>query len=210
MLGFPLGVLFANGFEWFAHKYVLHGVPKHGQPRYSPFPKNMRSHWAHHKEVRLTSFHDHAYEEGLMNWRTRNEVASLLVLTGASTLVAPVAPFFTLGTYYGAARYFYVHRKAHLDPAWGRQHVPWHYDHHMNKSQDANWCVTRPWFDYLMGTRVMASPVWAESNPLGWKLPGFLEKPLNQWAQRWFPPVYAAQQIAPDMLAKGQEGVMHG
>lgn len=31
-----------------------------------------------------------------------------------------------------------------------------HYDHHMNASQHANWCVTKPWFDYIMGTRVIA------------------------------------------------------
>jgi hypothetical protein len=24
----------------------------------------------------------------------------------------------------------------------------------MGPNQDANWCVTRPWFDQLMGTRV--------------------------------------------------------
>jgi sterol desaturase/sphingolipid hydroxylase (fatty acid hydroxylase superfamily) len=29
-----------------------------------------------------------------------------------------------------------------------------HYDHHMGKNQDSNWCVTRPWFDWVMGTRV--------------------------------------------------------
>ena len=28
-----------------------------------------------------------------------------------------------------------------------------HYDHHMGADQDANWCVTRPWFDWIMGTR---------------------------------------------------------
>ena len=34
-----------------------------------------------------------------------------------------------------------------------REHLPWHYDHHMGPNQEANWCVTRPWFDYVMGTR---------------------------------------------------------
>ena len=40
-----------------------------------------------------------------------------------------------------------------FDHAWAREHLPWHYDHHMGPDQDANWCVTRPWFDQLMGTR---------------------------------------------------------
>ena len=30
---------------------------------------------------------------------------------------------------------------------------PWHYDHHMGPNQNANWCVTRPWMDIVMGTR---------------------------------------------------------
>ncbi|GAB5477602.1 MAG: hypothetical protein Marn2KO_10690 [Marinobacter nauticus] len=37
---------------------------------------------------------------------------------------------------------------------WGKKAIPWHYDHHMNTNQDANWCVIRPWFDYIMGTRI--------------------------------------------------------
>lgn len=187
MIGFPVALLMVNGFEWYAHKYVLHGVPRKGQPRYSPIPKSMKSHWAHHKLVRTTGYHDEGYNEGLKNWRTRNEVNSLLALAAATTLVAPVAPFFTLGTYYGAARYFYVHRKSHLDPEWGRKNLPWHYDHHMNSNQDANWCVTRPWFDYIMGTRVISSADLMESNPLGIKLPRVIEKPLNRLARKLSP-----------------------
>lgn len=44
--------------------------------------------------------------------------------------------------------------RAHLDPAWAREHLPWHDDHHMGPDQHKNWCVTRPWFDILMGTGV--------------------------------------------------------
>lgn len=28
LIGFPLGLLFANAFEWWFHKYVLHGLGK--------------------------------------------------------------------------------------------------------------------------------------------------------------------------------------
>lgn len=191
MLGFPVALLVANGFEWYAHKYLLHGVPKKGQPRYSPAPTSMKSHWAHHKLVRTQKYYDGGYEEGLRNWRTRNEVTSLLVLTAGTTLLFPVAPFFTLGTYYAAGRYFYVHRRSHLDVEWGKKAIPWHYDHHMNSNQDANWCVTRPWFDYLMGTRVISSDDLAESNPLGIKLPEFAEKRINRLARKWLPSTFA-------------------
>ena len=32
--------------------------------------------------------------------------------------------------------------------------VPWHYDHHMGKNQEANWGITSEWVDRLVGTRV--------------------------------------------------------
>ena len=67
--------------------------------------------------------------------------------------MAPVAPFFYSTVVYSAARYWYVHRKSHMDPEWGRTRLPWHYDHHMAPDQDANWCVTHPWFDDWLGTR---------------------------------------------------------
>ena len=39
------------------------------------------------------------------------------------------------------------------DTEWAREHLPWHYDHHMGPNQHANWCVTKPWADIVMGTR---------------------------------------------------------
>lgn len=191
MIGFPIALIFANGFEWYAHKYLLHGVPKQGQPRYSPVPTSMKSHWAHHKLVRTQKYYDEGYGEGWSNWRTRNEIKSLLALTAGTTLLFPVAPFFTLGTYYAAGRYFYVHRRSHMDPEWGKKTIPWHYDHHMNSNQDANWCVTRPWFDYIMGTRVISSDDLAETNPLGIKLPKFVEKRVNAAARKLLPKAFA-------------------
>ena len=187
MIGFPVALIFANGVEWYAHKYILHGTPRPRKPRYSPVPKSMKSHWQHHKIVRTTDYRDEGYEEGLSNWRTRNEVTSLLALTAVTSLALPVAPFFTLGTYYAAGRYFYVHRRSHLEPEWGKKAIPWHYDHHMNTNQDANWCVTRPWFDYIMGTRIKANPELAESNPLGINLPSIIEAPLNRFLNKCFP-----------------------
>ena len=49
--------------------------------------------------------------------------------------------------------YWHVHRKSHLDPAWARANLPWHVDHHLGPDQHANWCVTWPGMDYLLGTR---------------------------------------------------------
>jgi hypothetical protein len=77
-----------------------------------------------------------------------------------------------------------------LSPEWAKKRIPWHYDHHMNTIQDANWCVTRPWFDYLMGTREASSAELMESNPLGLPLPKIIEAPLNAWSRRLFPKVF--------------------
>lgn len=196
MIGFPIALIFANGFEWYAHKYILHGIPRPGESRYSPIPTSMKSHWQHHKIVRTTDYRDDGYEEGLSNWRTRDEVTSLLKLTAITSLAMPVAPFFTLGTYYAAARYFYVHRRSHLEPEWGKKTIPWHYDHHMNTNQDANWCVTRPWFDYIMGTRVIANESLAESNPLGIPMPKVIERPFNSVCRKLLPNGFAKLQAA--------------
>ena len=200
MIGFPVGILVSNAFEWYAHKYVLHGT-RTPEGRKSPRPTSMKSHWAHHKLVRTGGFHDEGYLEGYQNWRTKNEVNSLLALCAATSLALPVAPFFTLGTWYSAGNYFYKHRKAHLNPEWAKKHLPWHYDHHMNANQDANWCVTRPWFDYLMGTRVISSAELQESNPLGVALPKAIEAPLNRWVRRVSPRTFAKLEAAGETTA---------
>jgi hypothetical protein len=187
MIGFPIAILFANGVEWYAHKYVLHGTPRKGQGRQSPRPELMRAHWAHHKTCRQENFDEPGYREGLKNEKVRLEATALVTTAAAFTVLAPVAPFFVLGAWYSAGHYYYVHRRAHLEPEWAKAHVPWHYDHHMNSDQDANWCVTRPWFDYLMGTRVISSEALMESNPLGMPLPAFVEKRLNKLARRLSP-----------------------
>ena len=125
----------------------------------------MRSHWEHHREVRKTRFSDYAYVEGLKNWRIRNEIGSLAVAASVFGLAfCPLSKGMFLATLYSAGNYFYMHRRAHLQPEWARK-IPWHYDHHMNSNQDANWCVTKPWFDYLMGTRVISSADLQEKIP---------------------------------------------
>ena len=186
--GFIAGLVIANGFEWVAHKYILHGTHRARKPRFSPVPRSMRSHWEHHRMVRKVQFYDAAYVDGLKNWRTRNEVISLVVVAGgASLLFYPLSKGMVLASIYSACHYFYVHRRAHLDPEWAKKKIPWHYDHHMNANQDANWCVTKPWFDYVLGTRVISSAHLQEQNPLGISLPTALADWLSQQVQQVFP-----------------------
>lgn len=195
--GFVAGLVVANGFEWFAHNVILHGKHRVGKPRYSPVPKSMKSHWEHHREVRKQKYYDDGYHQGLKNWRTRNEIGSLAVVTVVASSVAyPFSKGMAAAFVYSAGNYFYTHRRSHMEPEWGKKTIPWHYDHHMNSNQDANWCVTKPWFDYLMGTRVVSSDDLKEQNPLGIVLPQTVADALNRLSARYFPAKYVEQKPA--------------
>lgn len=148
MIGFALGLLYSNAGEWVIHKYVLHGLGRRRESFWS-------FHWhEHHKNSRRNGNVDPDYERGLRGWNGQTKEA--LALLGAAILhlpLAPVAPWFTAGVLYSTARYYRVHKRSHQDPAWAREHLPWHVDHHLGPNQHANWCVSRPWFDVIMGTR---------------------------------------------------------
>lgn len=148
MLGIPLGMIYSNVGEWLIHKYLLHGQ---GRNRESMFA----FHWHdHHKEARRHGMYDPGYEaKPLERGPQRSEVFGLLAIAAAHLPFVKAAPFFTATVWFNAWRYYNVHKRAHLDPAWGRENLPWHYDHHMGPDQDMNWCVTYPWFDQLVGTR---------------------------------------------------------
>ncbi len=148
MIGIPLGLLAANATEWVFHKHVLHGLGK-----------SKKSWWAfhwheHHRNVRKRDHYDPDYDKPLREsegmWK---EALALGAGAVAAAPLFPVAPFFTATLWYSAANYYRVHKRSHLDIAWAKAKLPWHYDHHMGPNQNANWCVTRPWFDELMGTR---------------------------------------------------------
>ena len=149
MIGIPLGLAASNATEWLVHKYVLHGLGRDKRSFWS-------FHWHdHHRDVRRNDHVDPAYQRPLLSgWNGQSKEAVMLV--GAALAFAPlfpIAPFFVGTVAYSAVNYYRKHKRAHLDPAWAREHLPWHYDHHMGPNQHANWCVTRPWFDHLMGTR---------------------------------------------------------
>jgi hypothetical protein len=149
MIGIPLGLLYANAGEWVIHKYVLHGLGK----KKSSF---WNFQWGeHHRACRKHGFRDPDYERSIFgNHAQGKEALGVLGIALAHAPLFPVAPWFTATVWYSAANYFYKHRRSHLDPEWAKRHLKHHYDHHMGIEQDANWCVTRPWFDVLLGTRI--------------------------------------------------------
>ena len=149
MLGIPLGLLYANAGEWAIHKYVLHG-PDAKRPG-----GTWSFHWLeHHRRVKLAGHRDVAYEKPISEWNAQTkELAGLAAAAVVHSALFPIAPFFSATVLYSIANYYVKHKRSHVDPEWARQNLPWHYDHHMGPDQDKNWCVTRPWFDIVMGTR---------------------------------------------------------
>jgi hypothetical protein len=148
MIGIPLGLLYANAFEWVIHKHVLHGRGKSKKSFWS-------FHWHdHHNSARKNEMVDPQYTAPQGGWNPRTkEIASLAAAAAIHLPLLPVAPFFVATVCYSTLKYYRVHRRAHLDSEWAKEHLPWHYDHHMGPNQHSNWCVTRPWFDHIMGTR---------------------------------------------------------
>jgi len=149
VIGIPLGLLVANAAEWTIHKHLLHG---RGRRRGSTWA----FHWDHHRQARRGVFVDADYTKRFTEpeWNVQSREAAWIAAAAlAFTPLLPVAPFFVGTAWVSAVRYLRVHRRAHLDPEWAREHLPWHYDHHMAPDGEANWCVTHPFFDHLMGTR---------------------------------------------------------
>lgn len=149
MIGIPAGLLYANATEWLVHKYILHN---RGKKRTSFWSFHFHE---HHSNCRRNNHIDTDYHESPLQWNAQGkEVLTLTLATMLYLPLLPVAPFFTLTVVYSSINYYRVHKRSHLDPDWARENLPWHYDHHMGPNQDCNWCVTRPWFDMIMGTRV--------------------------------------------------------
>ena len=135
--------------EYSIHRWLLHGI---GKKRGNPLSFHF---WGHHGTARRNAMHDDVYAA----WTSLRGQSGkeLLYLTFIVILHAPVAIWFPWA--YGvlawsAVMYYYVHRKSHVNVEWARHVLPWHYDHHMGRKQDANYGVRLPWVDYVLGTRL--------------------------------------------------------
>lgn len=142
------GLITVNAGEWIVHKHVLHGL---GRRRGSFFAFHWRE---HHRTVRGCAFRDPDYERSVFGRHAQGKEAGLLVAAGlAMCPLGAVSPWFVGGIWTGLAAYYFVHRKAHLDPEWAKEWVPGHYAHHMLGNQQHSWNVTLPIFDTIMRTR---------------------------------------------------------
>lgn len=173
MIGIPIGLFAVNATEWAMHKYVLHDIGRNKQSYW-------HQHWIHHRDTRRNDFYDPMYETFPIGFHQQGtETFPLIASSIVMAPLFPIAPFFTMTMWYGAFNYWRIHRKSHLHPDWARENLSWHYDHHVGTNQDTNWCVTRPWFDYVMGTRKPTGQSTIETNRLGMKLPKPVEALVN-------------------------------
>lgn len=148
MMGFPLGLLYSNAWEWVIHKHVLHGLARDRESFWA-------FHWyEHHRNARREEMCDGTYRRSVWGLHAQGKEALGLLLGAAVHLpLARRFPWFTAAVWCSQAGYYWVHRRSHEDPEWAKRWVPWHYDHHMGPDQHSNWCVTFPLCDWVMGTR---------------------------------------------------------
>ena len=143
------GMLYANLIECLIHKHIFHG--RLGKKRNAP----CSHHWhEHHKTVRINNGYDGAYQK---SWFRQSISREAIELTFLSLLHSPlffIFPYFSMTISAWTFIYYAVHSQAHRNPEWAKRWAPWHWDHHMGKNQDANWCVTMPLMDHILGTRV--------------------------------------------------------
>ena len=134
-----LGIFAASFLEWTVHKHILHEL---GKKKVSIFS----FHWGvHHATARKNNFVDSKISS--------REFFGILGLCVLGLPISFLLPF----TYYvmllHAGLYLVLHNIAHKYPAFAKKYMPWHYDHHMGKNQNTNWCVVHPLADFIMGTR---------------------------------------------------------
>ena len=148
LLWMAVGFVYCNFLEWFIHKNILHGLGKKKNSFWS-------FHWSeHHKESRKNNFRDPRWEA--IPLHRDKELLGIVILTALHVPTLWISPFLYLAIIWRSLVYYRVHKKSHLDVEWTKQNAPWHWDHHMGprKAVEANWCVSNPFFDNLMGTRV--------------------------------------------------------
>ena len=142
-----IGYLYATWLEWAIHKYVLHGLGKKKG-------NWLNFHWdTHHKACRKNKNFDENYNRYLSS-PVLKEMTGLCLLAVAHLPIYFVMPYLYYTLIFCSVRDFYMHQKAHLDVEWGKVHLPWHYEHHMGKNQNANWGVTTALWDAILGTRI--------------------------------------------------------
>lgn len=142
--------LYGHLLEYSTHRWFLHNSK-------SKFTrKGFRHHFnRHHSVSRKNLMSDEEYVNFGIGRKRAFEHRALFLLTVAHLPILFFFPIAYAVLAISALAYYIVHSMAHWFPVWGRQWLPWHYDHHMGKDQHKNWGVRLPLFDYIFATRVV-------------------------------------------------------
>ncbi len=132
--------MYANFLDWAIH--ILLHKPK-GKSRF-------KFHWKHHGVARRNSNYDKDYKLKIWHNETYLTLAGIVI----HTPLLFVWFSFSLTAISYALIYAVLHRMTHIHVDFFKKWMPWHYEHHMGKNQNANWCVVCPLMDHIMGTRV--------------------------------------------------------
>lgn len=142
------GFLLGSFIEWLAHRYLLHNLS---------LRKVSHAHFKiHHRNTRKNDGYDSDYEKITpSSWDTGwSEIAFLTIGVLTALPLSLISFWIWFALLIHACLYYWLHRKFHLQPLWGKKWMPWHWDHHMNKNQNSNWGVTNPLFDWLFFSRI--------------------------------------------------------
>ncbi len=106
-------------------------------------------HWKHHAVARKNKNHDPDYK--LKIWQNETYLTALGIALHIPLIF--VWPAFALTAIFYGLVYMVLHRMTHTYVDFFKKWMPWHYEHHMGKNQNKNWCVICPLMDHIMGTR---------------------------------------------------------
>ena len=138
MVMFCLGLFYGNALEWFIHRYFFH---KLGLKKDSIFSYHVRG---HHVLSRKNNFVDLT--------ASKTELFGLMLLIIVHLPIALFSLAFYAGVFIYAILFKILHGLQHKHPEMCKKYFPWHWEHHMKKSNE-NYGVVAPWFDYIMKTR---------------------------------------------------------
>lgn len=136
------GWFYGHLMEYLVHRYFLHDVKL--------FPRFFKRHFGtHHRIARKNEM----FDENYVNVFTRESLFEMLGILFLLVLHLPI--LFTAPVFYGVlviscVQYYIKHRRSHIDVEWGRDNMPWHYEHHMGKDQHKNWGVRSNIIDRLL------------------------------------------------------------
>ena len=141
MFGFVFGFLYGSLLEYLIHDLVFHRM---GKKKGSIWSYHLRG---HHALAKKNKFLDQT--------KSKVETYGLLILIAIHLPLLLVSVGFTIGVVTYAVAFNLLHGFQHRHPEFTKKYMKWHWDHHMGPREcvEANWCVTFPLFDYVMGTR---------------------------------------------------------